>query len=266
MKEPKARGKGKKNKLSERQGASKTGGKRKMFSTCVHKKTPRWGIKRGEKLDKWVWNEKEGKIERQQTYKRAAEWQKSIPFGGHKIRAVECKCYIMNSQRAVTAIQVIILPWMCNEKYPRPSRRRLLPHDWNGWLVGRWGQQLEGSTSGVIANKNLVYYKLWPVFFSAKWGPTAGCLVVDFRLNSADLTSLTVRFWVSFRKRTPQAWRISLQLSQHSGWLQWAWDVPIIWWLASLNCLCRQTDNLSIVHGGSRVESQRLELTRTVIG
>lgn len=52
MKEPKAGGKVKKNKLNEGQGANKTGGKRKMFSTCVHKKTPRWGMKRGEKLDK----------------------------------------------------------------------------------------------------------------------------------------------------------------------------------------------------------------------
>lgn len=40
------------NKLNEGQGANKTGGKRKMFSTCVHKKTPRWRMKRGEKLDK----------------------------------------------------------------------------------------------------------------------------------------------------------------------------------------------------------------------
>lgn len=52
MKEPKAGGKVKKNKLNEGQGANKTGGKRKMFSTCVHKKTPRWRMKRGEKLDK----------------------------------------------------------------------------------------------------------------------------------------------------------------------------------------------------------------------
>lgn len=68
---------------------------------------------------------KERKKERQQTHKRAAEWQKSIPFVGDKIRAVECKCYIMKSRWAITAIQVIILAWMCNEKYPHPSHLRL---------------------------------------------------------------------------------------------------------------------------------------------
>lgn len=78
---------------------------------------------------------KERKNERRKTHEKATEWQKSIPFGGHKIRAVECKCYIMNSQRAMTAIQAIILPWMCNEKYPHPSRPRRFPHDWSCWQV-----------------------------------------------------------------------------------------------------------------------------------
>lgn len=68
---------------------------------------------------------RERKDERQQTRERATEWQKSIPFGGDKIRAVECKCYIMNSRWAITAIQVITLAWMCNEKYPsRPTFSR----------------------------------------------------------------------------------------------------------------------------------------------
>lgn len=86
-------------------------------------------------MEKWGWNEKENNEGRQRR-ERAAERQKSIPFGGRRIGAVECKCYIINTQWAMAATQVINLPWMCIEKHPHCFPYKPLPHEWSRcWLA-----------------------------------------------------------------------------------------------------------------------------------
>lgn len=104
--------------------------------------------------------------------KGAAEQQKSFPFGGRMIGAVECKCYIINTQWPMVAKQVINLPWMCNGKYSRRSPSRAFSTWMDSLLTRRmYGQQRPHITVRAFSALPTTLDYTWLLFLSIVSAP-----------------------------------------------------------------------------------------------
>lgn len=208
------RAKGKKNKLNERQGAKKTGGeKERCFPRACTRK--RWdGRWKGGKS--WT-NESEMRRKERSRDNRQQSGRNQFPLGVTRSGQWSANAILRTLSGLWPQYKSSFCPECAMKNILVPPVRDFSRMTGTVDLWAGEDSTSRGRRWAVIANTNLVLFKMWPVFISAEKGPAVGCLVIDLQLNLVYLTSLTVRYWVSFRKRTSQAWRISLQLSQHSG-------------------------------------------------
>lgn len=119
---------------------------------------------------------------------------------------------------------------------------------------GRQGRRPAGSTSGVIGDKNVELFKNVTCFLSLSASRSdVGCLFEDLWHNLTNLPP-SLRSDIEYQWRPERSWLEALPCSAiHALWLSPPlWELAIIWWLETPNCLCLQANNLSCVHFWAR--------------